>query len=259
MLPPTRFARLIKSFLQRSVQHYYCQSDAASYDWAGEAIAAERPKRLLDVGCGDGARLFGYLKHTPERFCGVEGNPGVAAKARERKMEISAFDLNGYWSYPENSFDAVHASQVIEHVHNTSLFLEETLRVLVPGGLMVMTSENLCSLLNLSAMMMGYTPFSLLAVGGWYLGNPFGLHAGKVVHAIPPDVKKDDVSYSGIMGHNRVLSVPQTRDLLHKIGFVDVNVSTMGLMPIPGWLGRPLEKLMPRRGHWLLIRARRPK
>ena len=122
-----------------------------------------------------------------------------------------------------------------------------------------MTSENLCSFLNLSAMVLGYTPFSLLAVGGWYLGNPLGLHHGKDVHAETPGVPMDDPAYSGIMGHNRVLSVPQARELLHKIGFTNIQVRSIGLMPLPGWIGRPLEKLLTRRGHWLLIRAEKPR
>lgn len=249
----------MRRFIQNAVYTYFRTSGDASYDWAGETIAAAKPNRLLDVGCGDGARLFKYLKHSPAEFYGVEGSPKEAARARERKIQITTFDLNGKWSYPNNFFDAIHSSQVIEHVHNTRLFLAETYRVLAPGGLMVMTSENLTSFLNLSAMLCGFTPFSLLAVGGWYLGNPLGLHYGKEVHAETPDVPMDDPAYSGIMGHNRVLSVLQARDLLQRLGFTEIEVRSIGLMPLPGWLGRPLENLLTRRGHWLLIKARKPR
>jgi SAM-dependent methyltransferase len=245
----------MKKILQRMVSKYFVSSGDASYDWAGRTVAAANPKRLLDVGCGNGGRLFNYLKKIPAEFHGVEGNPLEAARAREKQIQITSFDLNGRWSYQDDFFDGIHSSQVIEHVHNTRLFLSEAYRVLAPGGVMVMTSENLCSLLNLSAMFLGYTPFSLLAVGGWYLGNPLGLHYGKDVHAETPDVPMDDPAYSGIMGHNRVLSVLQARDLLQRIGFTNIEVRSIGLMPLPRWIGRPLEKLMPRRGHWLLIRA----
>ena len=246
-------------FIQSAVFNYFRSSGDASYDWAGQSIAAAHPQRLLDVGCGDGSRLFHYLGQPPKEFYGVEGSPIEAAKARERKIQITSFDLNGKWSYPDNFFDAIHSSQVIEHVHNTRMFLSETYRVLAPGGLMIMTSENLSSFLNLAAMLLGYTPFSLLAVGGWYLGNPLGLHYGKEVHGETPNVPMDDPAYSGIMGHNRVLTVLQARDLLQRIGFVDIEVRSIGLMPLPGWLGRRLENLMPRRGHFLLMRARKPK
>jgi SAM-dependent methyltransferase len=246
----------MKKFLQNCVFNYFHKSGTASFEWAGNQVMQLAPKRLLDVGCADGSALFKYLKTRPQKICGVEGFPPLAEKARARGMEVQSFDLNGKWPYPSGSFDCVHASQVIEHVHNTRFFLTELFRVLEPGGGAVMTSENLCSLLNWSAMTLGYTPFSLLAVGGWYLGNPLGLHAGENVHEF--EASMEDPAFSGITGHNRVLSVAQAHDLLVKIGFVDVQVSSTGLMPLPMWLGEPLEKVMWRRGHWLLMRARKP-
>lgn len=245
--------------LHRLVFPYYHSTGNASYDWAGKIVAEERPRRLLDVGCGDGSRLFQYLKEQPPVFCGVEGNPAQAEKARQRKIEISAYDLNGKWPYADNSFDCIHGSQIIEHIHNTRQYLAETYRTLAPGGVMVMTSENLTSLLNLGAMILGYTPFSLLTVGGWYVGNPFGLHYGDDEQAQIKGFPMEDPAFSGVAGHNRVLSVRAAEDLLRKIGFVEIDVSSIGLMPIPQWLGKPLEGLMRRRGHWLLIRARKPK
>jgi SAM-dependent methyltransferase len=246
----------MKKWLQNYVFNYFHKSGTESFEWSGNKIVELAPMRLLDVGCADGAALFQYLKVRPQRICGVEGFAPLAEKARARGMEVQTFDLNGKWPYEANSFDCIHASQVIEHVHNTRMFLSETMRVLEPGGTMIMTSENLCSFLNLSAMMLGYTPFSLLAVGGWYLGNPFGLHAGEDVHQF--EASMDDPAFSGITGHNRVLSVAQAHDLLVKIGFVDVKVLSTGLMPLPQWLGKPLEKVMWRRGHWLLMQARKP-
>jgi SAM-dependent methyltransferase len=247
------------SWIKQTVYRYYASSCDQSYDWAGQTIATLKPGRLLDVGCGDGSRLAKYLQHRPGKFAGVEGNPPLAAAARQRGMDITDFDLNGRWSFADNSFDAIHSSQVIEHVHNTRLFLTELHRVLAPGGTAVLTSENLTSLLNTGAMMLGYTPFSSICVCGWYCGNPLGLHAGE---DFPVDVSKvpiDHSAFSGIAGHNRILSVAQARDLFARVGFVDIEVSSIGLMPLPRWLGKPLESLMPRRGHWLLMKARKAK
>src|ERR1035437_7320585 len=52
----------------------------------------------------------------------------------------------------------------------------EAFRVSKPGGTAIVTSENLCSLLNCLALFLGYTPFSLMQTCGRYLGNPLGLH-----------------------------------------------------------------------------------
>lgn len=173
---------------------------------------------------------------------------------------MSSFDLNGEWPYADNTFDATHCTQVIEHIHNTRLFLKEMHRVTRPGGQIVITSENLCSLLNLGAIILGYTPFSLMKTCGWYVGNPLGLHYQESFEdhdaiSLPP---LHDPAFSGITGHIRVLSVLQAQELLINTGFVDVKVSTFGLMPLPRSCFRILEHVMPRRGHWLLMQARKP-
>ena len=157
-------------------------------------------------------------------------------------------------AYADNAFEVVHCAQVIEHLHNTRLFAQEILRVLKPGGTALITSENLTSFLNLGAMALGYTPFTLMRCCGWYLGNPLGLHSGEHVEEGVPIT---DPAFAGVTGHVRALSVLQAQELFQKIGFSEVAVSSLGLMPLPDWLGTRLERLMYRRGHLLLIRAKK--
>lgn len=218
-------------------------------------MAALRPQALLDVGCGGGDLLLKYLDYMPKKFCGIEAVPYLKQKATERGIEVVSVDLNCVWPYPDNTFDVVHSAQVIEHLHNTRLFVQETLRVLKPGGTAIITSENLTSFINLGAMALGYTPFSLIRVCGWYLGNPLGLHYKEELEE--EGVSVTDPAFSGVAGHVRVLSVFQAQELLERVGFASVEVSSMGLIPLPDWLGRKLEKWMFRRGHFLLIRARK--
>jgi hypothetical protein len=121
-----------------------------------------------------------------------------------------------------------------------------------------MTSENLGSFLNLSALLLGYAPFSLQRVCGWYVGNPFGLHAGQDVSAEAGDLPISSPAFSGVTGHVRVLTVSQASDLLLRTGLMDVQVHSIGNMPLPMVIGKPLEAIFPRRGHFLLMRARKP-
>src|ERR1041385_83980 len=81
-----------------------------SNDWAGEIVASLKPCGLLDIGCGDGAKLFHYLRHTPTAFCGVEASPTHKAEAEKRGIVVSSYDLNGRWSYADQSFDVVHCA-----------------------------------------------------------------------------------------------------------------------------------------------------
>ncbi|MCI0747650.1 MAG: class I SAM-dependent methyltransferase [Verrucomicrobia subdivision 3 bacterium] len=227
---------------------------ARSNDWAGEIVATLRPDALLDVGCGDGSKLYAYLNYKPKLFCGIEGSPSHAAQAEARGIKVTSIDLNGRWPYPDNQFDVVHCAYLIEHLHNTRLFAMETFRVLKPGGTAVITSENLASLLNLGAMALGYTPFTLANCCGWILGNPLGLHYQE---EFPDYVKIDDPAFSGVTGHVRALTVPQAKELFDKVGF-RTEAASIGLLPLPNSLGQLLERICYRRGHFLLIRATKP-
>ncbi len=246
---------MIIRFLQRIVSTGHTRSCRRCNDWSGQRVARLRPQALLDVGCADGAFLFGYLDYQPKLFCGIEASPSLKAQAEKRGLKVLAVDLNGVWPYEDHTFDVVHCAQVIEHLHNTRLFAQEILRVLKPGGTALITSENLTSFLNLGAILLGYSPFTLMRCCGWYMGNPLGLHSGEHVEEGVPIT---DPAFAGVTGHVRALGALQAQELFQRVGFTAVEVSSMGLMPLPDWLGRRLEKLMWRRGHLLLIQAKKP-
>ncbi len=74
------------------------------------------------------------FKQVPRECYGVECASDYKEKAEQCATKVSNFNLNGRWSFPDDRFDVVFSSQVIEHLHNTRIFVEETYRVLKPGG-----------------------------------------------------------------------------------------------------------------------------
>lgn len=246
------------NFILKGIQDVVARSRHAGIwrcnDWAGQLAADLKPESLLDVGCGDGGTLVHYFKTIPRESYGLEGSPELQVKAEAVGIKVSNCDLNGRWPYEDDKFDLVFSNQVIEHVHNCRLFAAEAFRVLKPGGTAIITSENLCSLLNWFAMTLGYTPFSLMQTCGRYLGNPLGLH---YMEKHNDSLPMDHPAFSGVCGHVRVLTVRQARELFELVGF-EAEASSISILPLPDGLSQVLERFVKHRGHYLTLQARKP-
>jgi SAM-dependent methyltransferase len=90
---------------------------------------------VLDVGCGEGqiARVAGYVG--AERVVGVDATWAQLLVARDRggPPEYVRGLADGL-PFPSQSFDAVVACLVFEHIEDVDLALAEVGRVLKPGG-----------------------------------------------------------------------------------------------------------------------------
>ena len=99
--------------------------------------------RALDLGCGDGG-FTAVLADAGADVVGAE----VAQEALERARRVHhglRFELvavDGPLPFGDQAFDLVWASEVIEHVADTSRWLSEVRRVLAPGGRLLMTTPN---------------------------------------------------------------------------------------------------------------------
>jgi 2-polyprenyl-3-methyl-5-hydroxy-6-metoxy-1,4-benzoquinol methylase len=106
--------------------------------------AADRGK-LLDLGCGDG-RFLVLMRDAGWEVEGIEPDP-EAAKAAERELgtSVTVGNLEDA-GFPDESFDAVTLSHVIEHVYDPVALLAECRRVLKPSGSVVIVTPNIRSL-----------------------------------------------------------------------------------------------------------------
>lgn len=95
----------------------------------------ENPKqgRVLDVGCAHGQILEYFRKRTSWELVGVEPVAEVAEQAKRVGAEIHVSTLEEA-ALPENSFDVVLMSHVLEHVDNPDVTVREVYRILKPGG-----------------------------------------------------------------------------------------------------------------------------
>lgn len=91
--------------------------------------------RLLDIGCGRGEFLRGFIE------CGVEGYGVDQSRAAERYcpdavLKTSDLENEGI-PYEDNFFDVVYSKSVIEHFYYPERLAKEMYRVLKPGGLAI--------------------------------------------------------------------------------------------------------------------------
>lgn len=107
------------------------------------ALLRERPgDRVLDLGAGEGF-LCRILK---DEGMAVEACDFLAESFRCPDIPFTKADLNHPLPYPDEAFDCVVSVEVIEHIENHFTFVRELLRVTRPGGRVILTTPNTCSL-----------------------------------------------------------------------------------------------------------------
>ncbi|OGS22595.1 MAG: hypothetical protein A2252_03180 [Elusimicrobia bacterium RIFOXYA2_FULL_39_19] len=100
--------------------------------------------RVLDVGCGSGTLLY-KLKELGFDTHGVEPSQKASEWSKEVGLNIKSCDLNEA-KYPDNYFDIVNYSHVLEHLPDLFENLNETKRILKKGGLITIDVPNVSSL-----------------------------------------------------------------------------------------------------------------
>ena len=103
---------------------------------AGVELPAE--PRLLDAGCGTGRNLVEF--GSPGRAWGVDSSEKAVEFCRRRGLEgVTQGDL-AHLGFDSGQFDLLLLTDVIEHVDDDALVLEELRRVAAEGAVLVVTA-----------------------------------------------------------------------------------------------------------------------
>jgi SAM-dependent methyltransferase len=170
------------------------------YRTAVERIAADRPQKLLDWGCGYG-QLSHMLKTRGIDVTSIEWHPTIP-EGEVRRLERYP-DVEARYTqepvklpYPDASFDAVLSMGVLEHVHDPAGSLDEIHRILQPGGrLYVYKLPNRRSYLERAARAAG-------------------------------------LYYHGQLEHDEVYTVPSARDLIERHGYAIEHIALANMLPL---------------------------
>jgi 2-polyprenyl-3-methyl-5-hydroxy-6-metoxy-1,4-benzoquinol methylase len=146
--------------------HKLTDSTRKAFFYFLDKYKPNRDFKILSVSCGDGVYEKLIFENYPE--ANLTGTDVVDCFVPKKDLEF--FQKSGTWNFvkvfPEkelpfsdSAFDLVFHNDVIEHVEKPFLFLQEQLRVLKPGGGIILTTPNLLRLANVGKILLGQLDF----------------------------------------------------------------------------------------------------
>ena len=97
---------------------------------------------LLDVGCGKGD-FMNRMRRQGWKVEGLEVDADAVEYARSTSdLSVHLGSLEDI-RFPDNTFDVITSNHVIEHVHDPISLIRECLRILKPGGRLVLATPNM--------------------------------------------------------------------------------------------------------------------
>lgn len=112
-----------------------------------ELLKVKPGERVLDIGCGN-ARDIASISQSGGQVVGVDISEGMVEAARREINCIGIRDVilqvgdATCLDFPDDFFDKILCSEVIEHIPDVSRALREMRRVLRPGGSLVLSTPN---------------------------------------------------------------------------------------------------------------------
>jgi len=200
--------------------------------------------KLLGLGCGDGGLTCNVgMKVGASDIKGIDLKDNIAQEYKN-KIQLINCDLNSSIPISSGSIDIVSGDQIIEHLYNTDLFVNEIHRILRPGGYAVICTENLASLHNLFALLLGKQAFSQFVSSKYKLGNSLTPHYKKPVK-------------EGYF-HVQIFTIEGLRDIFEFYNFeVEKLVGIIYFPFLPFWTGMIFEKIFPAHAQFIAVRVRK--
>ena len=195
---------------------------------------------VLDLGTHTGAFSERIGRRTrADRLHGVEFIAEHAERARRRGVMVTEADIEDGLPFEDATFDVVTANQIIEHLRRTDLFLSEIRRVLKPGGLACVSTNNLSSWHNVVALTLGFQPNPMHVSDEVVIGSPLN-HENGMPHEDEGRV------------HLRLFTGRALSQLAGHHGLRTLSMRTVGYYPLPPRVAAVATRVDPLHGAFLV-------
>lgn len=128
-----------------------------------DMVVDEEKTNVLDVGCSMGIFVAEIAKRSANHAIGIDMYARVLKLAGliadyEKVAEKTSLLVSDGRALPirNNSIDVVLCGEVIEHLRNPRKLLSESIRILRPGGVMIISTPNGGSLFSIFTKKLGY-------------------------------------------------------------------------------------------------------
>lgn len=101
--------------------------------------------KILDIGCGGGWKLDLYKEFGWKTY-GYDISSEAVKVAQSKGHDVVVAEIENV-SYPDNYFDAIQISHVIEHLPNPVLTIKKAYNLLKEEGVLLLETPNISSLL----------------------------------------------------------------------------------------------------------------
>jgi len=196
---------------------------------------------VLDLGCHGGKFTLQIAqKAKAKSIHGLEISPGNATNAHALGINVIRFDLNQPLPYQDHTFDLITANQIIEHLYFTDDFIQQVIRILKPGGQLVISTTNLAALHYRFQLLIGQQPITLHPSETQF-GNPLRGH---------PTAR---------WGHKSVFTHQAFLQFLQHHGLTIDHHQTVRFVPFPPAISQLLLQLFPNFGVFSTVSCFKPK
>ncbi len=135
----------MSSLGERYQEHHRERRDEGDFVFVPERIPILRAaigsgKRVLDLGCRSGALTRHFLEGND--VVGLDVDAAALAKAAELGITPVQGDVEEPLPFEDESFDAVVAGELLEHLRFPDALVSEIRRVLRPGGVLAGSVPN---------------------------------------------------------------------------------------------------------------------